>query len=199
MTAGSEFAATPRVESSTSASARRGEAAHSRVDLALVAFIFVEIGAFVFYVLAGRMKWFYGDEWFYLAGRRANLSDLLQPYEGHWGALPLLVFRTLYRTVGLRSYVPYQCVSIALHGCAGWMLRAIMRRAGANDWISTVTAALFVLFGTGSQDTLGAFQMMFDGALVLGLGQLLLADHRLSARRIRIERRVHHDHMAAIA
>src|SRR4029078_8190653 len=38
-------------------------------------------------------------------------------------------------------------------------------------------AGLFVLFGAGSQDILIAFQITFSGALVLGLVQLLLADH----------------------
>ena len=46
-----------------------------------------------------------------------------------------------------------------------------------GPWIATAAASLYVLFGSGSQDILIAFQITFTGVLVFGLIQLLLADH----------------------
>ena len=40
-----------------------------------------------------------------------------------------------------------------------------------------MVAASFVLFGPGEDNILWAFQIGFAGALVLGLTQLMLADH----------------------
>lgn len=148
--------------------------------LTLAAFVFAEIAGAVVYVVNGRKVWFFGvfgDEWDFLAGRRLTLHDLLLRHGDHLVALPALTFRLLYEVVGLRSYLPYQLVAIGLHLLAAALLRIVMRRAGVNPWIATAAAALFVLFGSGSQDILIAFQITFTGALVLGLGQLLLADH----------------------
>jgi hypothetical protein len=147
---------------------------------ALVAFVVAEIVGAVVYVVNARKMWFFGvfgDEWDFLAGRRLTLHDLLLRHGDHLVALPALAFRLLYSVVGLRSYLPYQLLAIALHLAAAALLRVVMRRAGVNPWIATAATALFVLFGSGSQDILIAFQITFSGALVLGLGQLLLADH----------------------
>lgn len=83
----------------------------------------------------------------------------------------------MYWLVGLRSYAPYHVLAIGLHLKAAALLRVIMRRAGVVPWISTVPASLIAFFGTASQEILWAFQIAFSGALVLGLVQLLLADH----------------------
>ncbi|MDP9332406.1 MAG: hypothetical protein M3Q30_03715 [Actinomycetota bacterium] len=144
---------------------------------AAAAFVVIEMAGFFFYLVAGHKIWFFRDDWDFLSGRSINAHDLLRQHGGHLVALPLVVFRGLYFFVGLRSYVPYQVLPIGLHLTAAALLRAIMRRAGVGPWISTVAASLFVFFGAGSQDILWAFQITFSGPLVLGLAQLLLADH----------------------
>jgi hypothetical protein len=144
---------------------------------AAAAFVVVEIAGFVFYVIAARKIWFFRDDWDFLSGRGLNVSDLLRQHGGHLVALPLVVFRVMYDLVGLRSYLPYQLLPIALHLTAAALLRAVMRRAGVSPWVATAAATLFVFFGAGSQDIIWAFQITFSGPLVLGLGQLLLADH----------------------
>ncbi len=152
----------------------------ARGRIAVAAFVAAEIGAAIVYIVNGRRVWFFGvlgDEWDFLAARRLTLHDLLLRHGDHLVALPALVFRLMYSTFGLRSYLPYQLLSIALHLTAAALLRVIMRRAGVDPWIATAAAALFALFGAGSQDILIAFQITFSGALVLGLTQLLLADH----------------------
>ena len=105
------------------------------------------------------------------------MHDLLRAHYGHWIALPLLVYRALWWAVGLRSYVPYAGLAIALHLGVAVLLWIIMRRAQVRPWTATIAASAFALFGAGAQDILWAFQIAFTGALLLGLVQLVLADH----------------------
>ncbi len=152
----------------------------ARGRAAWITFAAVEVAGAVLYLVNGRKVWFFGvfgDEWDFLAGRRLRIHDLLLRHGDHLVALPALAFRVMYALFGLRSYLPYQLLSIALHLVAAALLRVLMRRAGVQPLIATAAAGLFVLFGSGSQDVLIAFQITFTGALVLGLTQLLLADH----------------------
>jgi hypothetical protein len=144
---------------------------------AAAVFAAIELAGFIFYLVAARNIWFFRDDWEFLAERRFNLHDLLAQHGGHLVALPLAVYRAMYFVVGLRSYMPYQLMAIVLHLIAALLLRVVMRRAGVNPWVATLAAGAYVFFGNGSQDVLWAFQIAFTGPLVLGLTQVLLADH----------------------
>ena len=146
-------------------------------DLALVAFVVVEVFAFCFFFVAGRRHWFYLDEWYFLVDRGVGVNDLVRPHAGHLVALPVLMFRLLFQLVGLRSYLPYLGFIVASHVAVAGLLRCTMRRAGVGKWTATVAASAFALFGSGSENILWAFQIAFTGALGFGLVQLILADH----------------------
>jgi hypothetical protein len=63
--------------------------------LALLVFVAVEVAGAVLYVVNGRKVWFFGvfgDEWDFLAGRRATIPDLLMRHGDHLVALPALAF-----------------------------------------------------------------------------------------------------------
>lgn len=125
----------------------------------------------------GREQWFFLDEWVILHGRDATLADLVRPHNEHLIAIPVLIYRTLFALVGIRAYWPYQAVLIAAHLLSAALLRLVMLRVGVRPWVATIVAASFLVFGAGRQDILWAFQISFTGALALGLGQMLLADH----------------------
>jgi hypothetical protein len=126
----------------------------------------------------GSPRWFFQDEWDFLVTRRASsLHDLLRPHNEHWSTLPVLVYRGLYAILGLHSYYPYQAVVVALHLTAVVLVWVVMGRSGVRPWIATATAATLILFGSGQEDIVWAFQMGFVGSLVFGLIQLLLVDH----------------------
>jgi hypothetical protein len=125
----------------------------------------------------GSYRWFLGDEWTFLTDRSVTVHDLLENHNGHWATLPVLVYRGLYSLFALHTYRPYQLVVIALHLTTAVLLRVIMRRAGVGPWIATICAGSFVLLGPAEDNILWAFQIGFTGAVVLGLAQLLLADH----------------------
>ena len=151
---------------------RRGDQA------ALGAFVAVVAAALVYYVTLARRQWFGADEWDFVAGRTGgDLADLFRPHNEHWSTLPIIAFRLLWQVVGVRSYLPYLLLIVMLHLAVACLLRTVMRRAGVNPWIATAAATLFVLFGTGHDNILWAFQIGFVGALVFGLSHLLLADH----------------------
>jgi hypothetical protein len=146
--------------------------------LALATFIAVEVGALALWLTLGRDQWFFSDEWDFLAGRTAgDLGDLFHPHDNHWSTLPILVYRALWWVFGLRTYLPYLVLVVLLHLTVAALLRAVMRRAGVGPWFSTAAASLFALFGAGYGDIVWAFQIGFNGSLVFGLTQLLLADH----------------------
>ena len=121
-------------------------------DIAALVFLAVLIVALVLFVVFGRSQWFFHDEWDFLAKRNASsLNDLFRPHNEHWSTLPILVYRVLWHFFGLRTYVPYQLVTILLHLTAAVLLRVVMRRAGVNPWIATAAASLFALFGAGDR------------------------------------------------
>jgi hypothetical protein len=145
---------------------------------ALVAFCVLAVAALPLYLILGRRWWFYLDEWGFLTSRSAgSAGDLLHPYNQHWTTLPILMWRALWQVVGAHSYLPYQMLSVLSHVTVAALCRAVMRRGGVQPWVATIAAGSFLLFGTGAQNILSAFQITFTGALAFGLAQLLLTDH----------------------
>ena len=150
----------------------------SHARAALATFVVFELAMVPLLLRWGHKWWFWADDWDFLAARTGgNLGDLVRPHYQHWVTLPVLAYRLLWVVFGIRHYVPYQLLLIALHLTAAGLLRAVMRRAGARPWIATLVAATFVVFGAGAENIVVAFQITFVGALVFGLTQLLLADH----------------------
>src|SRR5437870_4769540 len=132
---------------------------------AVSAFLAFGILASAFYLAVGRRTWFRNDEWDFLTERTVgNLRSLFKSHYGHWSTLPILVYRFLWWTVGLRSYVPYLVLIVALHFVAAYLLRCVMRRSDVSPWIATVAALVFVLFGRGHQDLVWAFQITQVGS-----------------------------------
>ena len=126
----------------------------------------------------GREQWFFFDEWALLLHRQELTAEaLLRPHNDHWITAPVLVYQALWHLFGLHTYRPYQLVVVVLHLAAVVLLRAVARRGGSSPWIATIVALPFVVFGSGREDILWAFQMTLTGSLVFGLAHLLLADH----------------------
>ncbi|MGH9025563.1 MAG: hypothetical protein ACRDWD_05505 [Acidimicrobiia bacterium] len=146
--------------------------------LPLIVFIGVLAVAFPLLLWLGNYHWFFNDDFDFLATRSAtDLGDLFRPHNEHWSTVPILIYRALYRIIGLHSYAPYQAVLVGLHLTAAALLRVIMRRAGVEAWTATAGASVFALLGAGHQNIVWAFQIGFVGSLVCGLAHLILADH----------------------
>lgn len=129
-------------------------------------------------VVLSRNQWFVSDEWDFLADRPlSDLRALFIPHNEHWSTLPIVVFRVLYATVGLHSYLPYLLVGFLVHLGTAHLLWRLQRRAGVDAWIATATSGAFVVFGAGGENLLTAFGLTFDTSVLVGLGQVLLVDH----------------------
>src|SRR5580700_7748854 len=106
-----------------------------------LAFAAVQVYALVFWLNAGRLEWFYLDEWDFLAQRKAtNLGDLFRPHNEHWTTIPILVYRALYSLFGLRAYLPYRLVVVVMYLTGAALLYVVILRAGVHPWIATAAA-----------------------------------------------------------
>ena len=131
----------------------------------------------LWFVLAP-FRWFAAEEWDFLLVRRlTSPTELFRDHQGHWSTLPIIVYRFIYQLFGARTYVPYELTAIVLHLGIVVLLYIVMRRIGVDPWIAAAAAALFTLFGPGEEDIIWGFQIGYTGALALGLGHILLADH----------------------
>src|SRR5919201_1013643 len=125
--------------------------------LALSVFVTFEAAALPLILVLGHYRWFFWDEWDFLAGRTGgDLGDLFRPHNEHWSTLPILAYRALWWLFGLRTYLPYQALVVVLHLTVAALLRAVMRRAGVGPWIATAVASLYALLGAGNEDIVWA-------------------------------------------
>lgn len=136
------------------------------------------VAAFPIIVLElGRFMWFFRDDWLFIAERELELDDLFRPHNAHWSTVPITIFRGLYSAFGLRTYLPYMAIVVALHLSIVATIRVVMVRSGVGRWVANLFAGAFVFFGPGREDIIWAFQIGFTGAVAAVLLQMVLADH----------------------
>jgi hypothetical protein len=118
------------------------------------------------------------DEWLWAVYRRgSSAATELAPYNGHPSMLPVLAYKLLWATAGLRTYVPYRLLVIALHLSGAALVAAYARRrVGAP--LAVLAAALIVFYGPGWQDILWPFQIGWQCSIVFGLVALVALDSR---------------------
>ena len=139
-------------------------------------YLLVAFGLLVFHF--GRDHWFAGDDWGLIIQRRlGDPSSWMEPQNGHWLLLPTLINQLLFKLVGVRSYVPYQAVVVALHLGLAALTRLVMRRAGVGPWTATIVAGTFVLLGAAYEEMLLVIMMGPLVTMVFGYIQLILSDH----------------------
>ena len=121
---------------------------------------------------------FYFDEWsFIFSAPDWQLISYFQPHNEHPSMLPRLIYAVLLNTVGLRSYVPYMAVLLALHGFNVYLLFELVRRR-AGDLVGMAAAASLLFLGAGWENILWAFQISFVGSVACGLAMLLALESR---------------------
>ena len=127
---------------------------------------------------------FYFDEWtFILTAPDWTWATYLQPHNEHPVMLPRLIYAALLSTVGLRSYLPYMAVLLALHATSAVLLFELVRRR-AGDLAGVACAALFLVLGAAWENLLWAFQIAFVGSVACGLGMLLALEGPSTRRRL---------------
>ena len=116
---------------------------------------------------------FYFDEWTVILPAPSSWTVYLQPHNEHPAMLLRLIYAVLLNTVGMRSYVPYMAVLLALHATSVVLLFELVRRR-AGDLIGIGAAVLLLVMGAAWENLLWAFQIGFVGSVACGLGALLL-------------------------
>ena len=143
---------------------------HSRL---LVASAAVILCAAILWLARGYT--FYFDEWTLILPAGTGFDALLQPHNEHPVMLTRLIYSVLLETVGMRSYVPYMVVLLALHATSVVLLfELVCRRAG--EAVAIAAAALLLVMGAAWENLLWAFQLAFVGSMACGLGALLAID-----------------------
>lgn len=124
----------------------------------------------------GRGLTFFSDEWAFIADRSLmDPSTWWAPHNEHWSTIPILVYRALVETVGLRTYVPYLALVVLLNVIVAVLVRRqVARRAGPLPGLAAGTLVLFL--GSGFENLYWGFQIGFVGATALGLGALDVLD-----------------------
>jgi hypothetical protein len=127
---------------------------------------------------------FYFDEWDYIISAPAwNALSYLQPHNFHPAMLPRLIYAGMLATVGLRTYLPYMAVLLALHATSVFLLFELVRRR-AGDLIGIACAAILLVLGAGWENLLWAFQVSFVGSVACGLGMLLALESTPTRQRM---------------
>jgi hypothetical protein len=115
---------------------------------------------------------FYFDEWTVILPVDSSWTVYLQPHNEHPAMLLRLIYSVLLNTVGMRSYIPYMVVLLALHAATVVLLFELVRRR-AGDLIAIGAAVLLLVMGAAWENLLWAFQIGFVGSVACGLGAML--------------------------
>jgi hypothetical protein len=101
---------------------------------------------------------------------------ILEPYNEHPIALPMLLFKGLFETVGLAHYAPYQALILGAHVLCSLLLFEFARRR-VGSALAVVPALLLLVFGPGWENILWPTQIVFGLPLAAAIGALLLLEH----------------------
>jgi len=129
-------------------------------------------------------KNFFYDEWDFITSARPwNLNLLLLPHNEHWVTIPILVWKLLFVTVGLKSHIPYQAALLVTHVAAVLLLFVLIRRR-SGDLPAFGAAVILLVLGSGWLNIVWAFQISFVGSVAFGVLAMLILEGE--ARLLRI-------------
>lgn len=124
-----------------------------------------------------RSQWFFLDEWDFLVRRGIFGAErgLFEPHNEHWSTAPILLYRVMFSIFGVRTYLPYAALLVAIHLGLCHLLYRLATRSGATPSVAFLIGMPLVVLGAGSENLLWAFQTTFVGSVALGVAALLLA------------------------
>jgi hypothetical protein len=150
---------------------------------ARAAFGLALLGAVVAYYFVGRHQFFVRDDWTYVLTREFVKRDfgwqhwLLDPQDGHWLTVPVLVYHQTLAWFGLDSYWPFLIPTLISHVVAVLLVRVLCRRNGVSEWTTTLVCTVLLVFGGGWENLVFAIQISYNFSLVAFLAALVLTDH----------------------
>jgi hypothetical protein len=149
-----------------------------RFDRSAVALVVALVVGLPLLLWLGRGMTFFSDEWAFIETRAlGDPATWLPPHNEHWSTLPVIAYRLLVETVGLRTYVPYLAVVVALHGVVVTLVFIAIRRS-SGPLTAVAVAILLLCYGSGFENLYWGFQTGFVGATAFGVAALLALDRR---------------------
>ena len=139
-----------------------------------IAFAGAAAAAWCLLLYMGRGLTFWSDEWAFIDQRSlGSIDSLMLPHNEHWSTLAIIAYRGLFRIVGLRTYVPYLALLLALHLLVATAVYRLLH-GSSGPWIALGGGVLVLFLGSGFENLLWAFQIGFVGADAAGLWALVL-------------------------
>jgi hypothetical protein len=137
------------------------------------------VAAAVLVVKVDHWSWFWFDDWDFITARGLVHSQLglWTPHNDHWSTLPILAYRVLLTTFGMRSHLPFLLLLIAAHLALAHVLWRVSLRVGASPLIATALVTVFAFLGAGGQNLVWSFQIGFVGSVLFGWLWLWVTDH----------------------
>jgi hypothetical protein len=129
-------------------------------------------------VLASGLYFIWGDDSDFLLQRGTVPGvdrGLLEPHDDHWSTSVIVIYRILFHFFGMRSYVPYGLVPIALHLVLCVCLFALLRRSEVPRWLALGVTCIAIFLGVGSGAILWSTTMGLIGGLLCGIAGLVIA------------------------
>jgi hypothetical protein len=121
-----------------------------------------------------------GDEWDYairLSAQPLGHALLQPPPDKYLMAVPLLLYKGLFETVGIDSYTPYRVVQIALVILCGSLFFTLARRR-VGDLLAVPPTILLLFFGSASEVVVTPLRIPSLIAIAAGLGTLITLERR---------------------
>lgn len=126
----------------------------------------------------GTGQTFINDEWNYLVVFRGwSFETLIHPQNGHLVAVPLILYKTLFATVGIESHLPYQATTVVLHLLVATLFFLLVRTRVALAVAVALTITVAFL-GAGWDTIMGAYEIPNLTGMAAGLGVLLALERR---------------------
>ena len=112
---------------------------------------------------------FFYDEWGFVQWRRGwSFDGFLQPHAGHFVAVPVLIYRTLFELVGLTHYRAFRLVGIASHLAVATAVFAYVKHR-THVVLAGSAATATALLGAGWQNIYFPFSLAQTLPLALGI------------------------------
>ena len=126
----------------------------------------------------GTGQTFINDEWNYLVVFRGwSFETLIHPQNGHLVAVPLILYKILFATIGIESHLPYQVTTVVLHLLVATLFFLLVRTRVALAVAVALTITVAFL-GAGWDTIMGAYEIPNLTGMAAGLGVLLALERR---------------------
>jgi hypothetical protein len=119
---------------------------------------------------------FFQDTWAFLLERRgSSVDDFLDPHNEHLVLIPVAVTKLSVALFGMTTARPEMVVmTLTLLVTAALLFIYVRRRVG--PWLALMAAILLLFLGPAWMILLWPFEIEFSGAMMAGIGMLLMLD-----------------------